>query len=174
MTVESDDLDAVEDIEAAISNFLGESTELQLPTFFVLKYRKAQEVQRLLESILGLSDGGTSAGGGEGGGLLAGMASNMLPGGNLLDGLLDGGEGGGTGSELEGDVGIGTDVRSNTLWVTGATANDLSLINSLIEYWDRAEGEIKLELFGETRMIKVYHRDAVSYTHLTLPTILLV
>ena len=158
LTVESDDLDAADDIQAAIEEFLGKSSDVQLPSFFELQHRDVTEMQQMLESILGLSDG---TGGGEGGGNpLTGMMSNMLPGGDLFDGLL-GGIGGSEGvSGLEGDVKFGADIRFNTLWVTGATGNDLSQINQLIEYWDRPEGETKPELFGATRTIKVYHRDA--------------
>ena len=143
LTVESDDLDAVDDIEAAIASFLGESTEVQMPALFPLQYRDVQEMQQLLESILGLSGGG-AVGGGEGGGNpLAGMMNNMLPGGDLLDGLLGGGGAADIGSALEGEVTFGGDVRFNELWVTGATASDLVMITSLIDYWDRPEGEIK-------------------------------
>ena len=165
LTVESDDLDAIDDIEEAIARFLGENSELQQATFFPLQFRDAPEMQQLLESILGLSSGGGGVGGGGGGGegLVAGVVSNILPGGDLLGGLLDGGGGeADVTSGLEGDVEMGTDVRFNILWVKGATENDLSLINSMIEYFDRPEGETKPELFGRTQQIEVYHRDVVE------------
>lgn len=158
LTVVSDDLDAADDIQAAINDFLGESKEVQLPSFFELQHRNVQEMQRLLESILGLS--GSSDGGDAGGDSLTGMVE---PGGDLFGGLLGGGEGG---ANLEGDVKFGADVRFNTLWVTGATGDDLSIINRLVEYWDRPEGETKPELFGKTRMIKVYYRDAAELVEL--------
>ena len=162
LTVVSDDLDAADDIQAAIKDFLGESKEVQLPSFFELQHRNVQEMQRLLEAILGLSD---SSDGGEGeANPLTGMMNNMLPGGDLFDGLLGGG--GADAANLEGDVKFGADVRFNTLWVTGATGDDLSMINRLVEYWDRPEGETKPELFGKTRMIKVYHRDAAELVDL--------
>jgi len=162
LTVESEDLDAVDDIQAAIADFLGESTEVQLPSFFELQHRNVSEMQQLLESILGLSDAGGGGGGDGGGNPLAGVVSNVLPGGDLFDGLLGGGGGDDIASGLEGEVNFGADVRFNTLWVTGATANDLSIINDLVDYWDRPQGETKPELFGKTRMIKVYHRGVVD------------
>ena len=158
LTVESDDLDAIDDIEAAIADFLGQSSEVQLPSFFELQHRDVKEMQQMLENILGISDGGGGAD--AGGNPLTGMMNNMLPGGDLFDGLLGGPEGSVGVSGLEGDVKFGADIRFNTLWVTGATGADLSQINQLIDYWDRPEGETKPELFGATRMIKVYHRDA--------------
>jgi len=104
LTVESDDLDAIDDIEEAIARFLGEKSELQQATFFPLQFRDAPEMQQLLESI----------GGGEG--LVAGVVSNILPGGDLLGGLLDGGGGeADVTSGLEGDVEMGTDVRFNLI-----------------------------------------------------------
>ena len=161
LTVESDDLDAIDDIEVAIAKFLGESTEVQLPSFFELQFRDVVEMQQLLEEILGLSDGG-GAGGEGGGNPLAGVVSNILPGGDLFSGLLDGGGAADIASALEGEVNFGPDVRFNMLWVTGATANDLVLITNLIEYFDRPEAETNPELFGETRMIKVYHRGVAE------------
>ena len=160
LTVESDDLDAADDIQAAIKSFLGETKEVQLPSFFELQHRSVQEMQQLLEAILGISD--TAAAGDP----LTGVVDNMLPGGELFDGLLGGLGGAESTSDLEGDVRFGADVRFNTLWVTGATGNDLSRINSLVEYWDRPEGETKPQLFGKTRMIKVYYRDAVELVDL--------
>jgi len=173
LTVESDDLDAVDAIQAAINEFLGESTEVQLPSFFELQHRDVSEMQQLLESILGLSDGGGGDAGG--GNPLTGMVSNMLPGGDLFDGLLGGGGGSDAVVGLEGDVRFGADVRFNTLWVTGATSNDLSQINDLVEYWDRPEGQTKPELFGATKMIKIYYRDAAEVVELikaTRPTMI--
>ena len=158
LTIESDDLDAADDIQAAIEEFLGKSSNVQKPSFFELQHRDVTEMQQMLESILGLSDG--TGGGDAGGNPLTGIMNNMLPGGDLLDGILGGADGADGVSGLEGDVKFGADVRFNTLWVTGATGNDLSQINQLIDYWDRPEGETKPELFGATRMIKVYHRDA--------------
>lgn len=162
LMIESDDLDAADDIEAAIAGFLGESSEVQLPSFFQLQHRGAAEMKQMLESILGLSDSSGAGGGGEGGNPLTGMMSNMMPGADLFDGLLGGGGGSGGISGLEGDVIFGTDVRFNELWVTGATTNDLSLINNLIDYWDHAEGETTPELLGKTRSIKVYHSDVLE------------
>ena len=157
LTVESADLDAAEDIERAINEFLGESTELQLPVFFELQYRDAQEMQQLLENILGLSDG--SSGGEGGGNLLGGILENALPGGNLLDGVLGADSESDVTSSLEGDVRFTVDVRFNTLHVIGATQNDLSYIGELIDYWDRSEGDTNPELAGKVRTIKVNHRD---------------
>ena len=159
LTIDTLDLDAADEIEAAIEEFLGSSTEVQLPSFFELQHRDVTEMQQMLEGILGLGDAGGGGGGDAGGSPLTGMMNNMLPGGDLLDGLLGGG-GSDSVSGLEGDVTFGADVRFNTLWVVGATGNDLSQITNLIEYWDRPEGETKPELFGATRVVKVFHRGA--------------
>ena len=160
LTIDTRDLDAADDIEAAIKEFLGESTVVQLPTFFELKYRDAQETQQLLENTLGLSDG--SGGGDAGGNPLGGIMNNLVPGGDLLDGLLGDSGGSDLESGLEGDVRFTVDVRFNTLIVIGATGNDLSYITSLIDHWDRPEAETKAEVNGRTRTIKVFHRDVVE------------
>ena len=157
LTVESDDLDAVADIQDAIEKFLGDSTEVQQPAILELQYRDVTEMQQILEAILGLSDG--SGGGDAGGNPLGGIVNNLLPGGDLLDGLFDPASGAAGISELEGDVTFVADSRFNALVVKGATANDLSFINQLIEYFDRPETETKPELLGETRIIQIKYRD---------------
>ncbi|MEL7500265.1 MAG: secretin N-terminal domain-containing protein [Planctomycetota bacterium] len=159
LTIESEDLDAADDIEYAIRDFLGEESTIQLPVFYELAHRSVIEIKEMLEIYYGMEDGGGGGGGG-GGGLMGGMMNNMLGGaGDLLGGLLDTGGGGG-GGVLEGDVTFGMDVRFNTLWIRGATDNDLAEINQLIDMWDRPEGSIKPELAGEFRTIDVIHRDA--------------
>ena len=173
LTIESDDLDAVDDMRAAIENFLGDSGEVQSHTIFELKHRDVKEMQLILENILGLSDG--SGGGDAGGNPITGIVDNLVPGGNLLEGLFDGSSGSDAVSELEGDVRFSVDVRFNVLIVKGATGNDLSYITQLIDYFDRTEAETKPELFGSTQAIKVNFRDAQEVVELVkaqFPTII--
>ena len=160
LTIESDDLDAVEDMESAIRSFLGEASAPQKPTFFYLKHRGVEEVKLLLEEVFGLVE----SGGGGGGGLMGGMMNNMMGGaGDLLGGLLDSGLDEGSASMvLEGDVTFTMDVRFNALLVSGATGNDLSSINQLIEIFDQPQGPVDPDLQGEFRTIDVVHREATD------------
>ena len=87
IVLDSKDLDALDDLEDQIYNRIGEDTVVQLPTFFLLKYRDAGEMLTLLENYFGMSDSGGGGGGGGGGGLLGGMMDNVMGGaGDLLGG----------------------------------------------------------------------------------------
>lgn len=161
LTIRTKDLDAADDIENSIYDFLGEESIAQIPVFYEIVHRPVSEVKDLLEGFYGMGDSG---GGGGGGGIMGGMMNNMLGGaGDMLGGLLDVGGGGAAGaSELEGDVSFGMDARHNSMWITGATDRDLSSINQLIDMWDRPEGLTNPELAGEFRAIDVIHRDAME------------
>lgn len=162
LTIESDDLDAADDIETAIQGFLGTSGAVQSPTIFEIKHRPAAEMKQLLEENLGLSDPDAGGGGGGGAsGLLGGMMSNMMGGGGDLMGSLLGDSGSGGGDIMvEGDVSLIVDARFNHIWVRGATDNDLIAINNMIDRLDLPEGDTKPEVQGKTRIIAVFHRDA--------------
>jgi transcriptional regulator with XRE-family HTH domain len=167
LTIESEDLDAADDIEAAIQDFLGTAGVIQSPTIFEIKHRPAGEMKQLLEENLGMSDPDSGGGGGGGGGgLLGGMMSNMMGGGGDLMGSLLGGSGGTGGGDImvEGDVSFVVDARFNHIWVRGATDNDLIAINNMIDRLDMPEGETKPEVQGKTRIIPVFHRDAEELT----------
>jgi hypothetical protein len=159
IVLDSQDLDALDDLERAIYDRLDEEGVAQAPKFFALNYRQADEMLGFLESYYGLGDSG---GGGAGGGLMEGMMNNMMGGGagDLLGGLL----GGGTGSEtvstdLEGAVQFGVDMRFNMIFVRGATGNDLEAIAGLIETLDQPDPPHNPELVGGFYTIDINFRD---------------
>lgn len=165
IVITSDDLDALDDAEQLIRELLTESSAPQVPQVFQLKYRRADEVKTLLETVLGISSGG-GGGGGLGGipGMIGNMAGNMIggAGGDLLGGLLGGGDSGSSESttlELEGTVTFVEDVRLNVLYVMGATEYDLDLISELVDFIDQPEAPHAPDLVGPTWLIKVKYRD---------------
>ncbi len=162
VVLSSDDLDALDDAANLIFDLLDSSSTQEFPTVFYLYHRKAVEAKAWLDELLGIGDGG--GGGGGLAGMMGGMLSNAVGGGagDALGALLGGGgglAGGTTGIELEGDVRIGTDVRFNTLVVSGATSNDLQVISELIDYIDQPEPPLDLDLVGKTYYIPIIHRD---------------
>ena len=160
VVLESDDLDALDDLEYAIAQQLDTESINEAPYFFLLQNRAADEVLAWLETYYGMSD----SGGGGGGSLMGNMMSNMMGGGDdLLGGLLGGGldSGGGSG-DLEGDVTFGVDMKFNTLYVRGATSSDLDEINMLIDMLDQPEAPHNPDILGEFRTIDVLHRDPVE------------
>ncbi len=115
-------------------------------------------MKSLIETMYGLE----SSGGGGGGGLLSGIADNVMgeAGGSMMDGLFGGGLGGGaSASTMEGDIKLGIDGRLNYLWVTGATANDLGLIDAAVEMFDISTPPQNPETAGQVYVIQVQHRD---------------
>lgn len=163
VVLSSDDLDALDDAANLILDLLESSSTQEFPTVFYLYHRKAVEAKAWLDELLGLESGGGGGGGGLAG-MMGGMLSNAVGGGagDALGALLGGGgglAGGTTGIELEGDVRIGTDVRFNTLVVSGATSNDLQVISELIDYVDQPEPPLDLDLVGKTYYIPIIHRD---------------
>jgi type II secretory pathway component GspD/PulD (secretin) len=166
LVITSDDLDALDDAEQLIRELLSESSEPQMPQVFQLKYRRADEVKTLLETVLGISSGSGGGGGGMGGipGMIGNMAGNMIggAGGDLLSGLLGGGDSGSSGSttlELEGTVTFVEDIRLNVLYVMGATEYDLDLITELVDFIDQPEAPHAPDFVGPTWLIKVKYRD---------------
>ncbi len=159
LVLDSDDLDALDDLEDMIMGQLGEESVVQLPTFFFLKHRQADQILGFVETYYGMSDGG--GGGGGGGNLMTGMMNNMMGGaGDLLGGLLGGGTSGAGGGILEGeDVRFGVDMPFNAMYVAGATGNDLDEISALIEVLDQPEAPQEISTIGEFRTINIIHRD---------------
>jgi hypothetical protein len=167
IVITSDDLDALDDAEQLIRELLNESSEPQVPQVFQIKYRRADEVKGLLETVLGISSGSGGGGGGMGGipGMIGNMASNMIggAGGDILGGLLGGGGTSGSGDattlELEGSVTFVEDIRLNVLYVMGATEYDLDLISELVDFIDQPEAPHAPDFLGPTWLIKVKYRD---------------
>ncbi len=58
IVLRSDDLDALDDIERLIQEQLDAESAVQLPTFFFLKYRKADSMKAQLEQHFGIDSGG--------------------------------------------------------------------------------------------------------------------
>ena len=112
-----------------------------------------------LEQHFGIES--SSGGDGGGAGLMGNVMNNVLGGGtsDLLDGLLGGGSSSGGAGELEGEVRFGMDIAFNTVYVSGATGNDLTQISDFIETFDQPEPPHNPELLGEFRTIKIYYRD---------------
>lgn len=167
IVISSDDLDALDDAEQLIRELLTENSEPQVPQVFQIKYRRADEVKTLLETVLGISSGGGGGGGGMGGipGMIGNMASNMIggAGGDILGGLLGGGGSAGSSEsttlELEGTVTFVEDIRLNVLYVMGATEYDLELISELVDFIDQPEAPHAPDILGPTWLIKVKYRD---------------
>ncbi len=166
----SDDLDALDDLELMIQNQLGEDSAVELPQFYFLNHRKAENIKGFLEEYYGMADS-SGGGGGGAGGLMGGMMNNMLGGGtgDLLSGLMGGGDilGGTSGAGvLEGDVRFGIDVPFNAIYVAGATGNDLDQITEIIDVLDQPEPPHDPDLLGEFRTVKVFYRPASEMVEL--------
>ena len=159
IVVETDDLDAGDDVVYLIDSQIGESSADARPTIFRLKHIKASYLKQLLESLYGIE--GSSGGGG--GGLLGGIADNVMgeAGGGMVDSLFGGGLGSGSSSTsvLEGDVSFGMDGRLNYLWALGATENDISLIDQSVRLFDVSTAPQNPETGGQIYDIQVQHRD---------------
>lgn len=156
--IESEDLDAGDDVEYLIDQQVGEESEEVAPTVYQLRHCEAGYMKSLLESMYGIDSGG---GGGGGGGLLGGIADNVMGdvGGGMMDSLFGGGGGGSSVSSLEGEIKIGIDGRLNYLWVTGATSNDLVLLDAAVDMFDISTPPHNPETAGQIYVIQVRHRD---------------
>ena len=161
IVVESDDLDAADDVEYMIDQLVGDVSENAKPTIFPLTHIQAKEMKSILERMYGLE---SSGGGGGGAGILGGIADNVLgqAGGGMADALFGGGLGGGDSSNaatLEGEVSIDSNTRLNYLWVIGATVNDIDSIDQLIKVFDVSTPEHNPETAGQIYSIPVKHRS---------------
>ena len=161
--LESDDLDALDDLERLLALEAGEEGTDQGLTFFYLKYQKASSIKSELDNMFGLGGGG-GGGGGLGGDLLSGIVGNVAGegAGDLLGGVLGGGESvssSGAVISLEGDVQIGMYVPHNLLYISGATQSDLEIIQESIEIFDQPSPPQDPELAGQFYSIQIQHRD---------------
>ena len=163
MVIESNDLDALDDLEYLIRDMLDEESEEDIPAMYLLKYRKVASLKASIEEFFGVESAGGGGAGGAGG-LLGGMMGNMLgeTAGEAAGGLLGLGGGGGGGGEglLEGDVRFGMDVKLNMLYAVNATVNDIEFIDYIVDILDRPTPPHDPELQGQFRTIDVIYRDA--------------
>ena len=157
--IESDDLDALDDLEDIFRSQAQEDGLDQGLTVFYLKFRKAVYVKSELEQMFGLS----SSSGSSGSGLMSGIVDNMAGGGtgDLLGGLLGGSSATSSGGaiELTGDVQIGSSVPLNLLYISGATASDLEYIQDAIDLFDQPSAPQNPELVGQAYSIPILHRS---------------
>lgn len=161
--IESDDLDALDDLEDIFrAQTLDEDVE-QGFTVFYLKYRDAPSVQAALEQMFGLASGSDGGGGGD---LMSGIMDNVAGEGtgDLFGGLLGGSSSSSSGGaiELAGDVQIGSYVPMNLLYVGGATASDLTYIQDAIDLFDQSSAPQNPELVGQFFAISILHRSPQS------------
>jgi hypothetical protein len=157
LILQSDDLDALDDLVAAIRRELGTKSEVSSPVWFAIQYRRANELKDVLENFFGLSTGGGDSGGGN---PIANIVGNMLPMGGLFDNLFSSSGGAAaSGGDLEGDVKFLVDLNKNYLFVRGATANDLDLISNYIDLLDVPNPEHEPDFLGDTKTISIRHRD---------------
>ena len=158
--IESDDLDALDDLENMLMQEAGSEGTDQGLSIFYLKYKKAALIKAALESMFGLSSGSSGGGGGD---LLSGMVGNMAGGGagDLLDGILGGSSSSASGAviALEGDVQAGLYVPLNLIYISGATQSDLEIIQDAIEVFDQPSAPQDPELAGQFWSIQIRHRD---------------
>lgn len=158
--IESDDLDALDDLEDIFRNqSLDDGTDQGL-TIFYLRYKKASSVKPALEKMFGLESGSSS---GSGGDLMSGIVDNMAGSGSgdLLGGLLGGSSTSSSAGaiELTGAVQIGLYVPMNLIYVSGATASDLNFIQDAVDLFDQPTAPQNPELAGQFFTIEVLHRD---------------
>ena len=178
LIIKSNDLDAADDLEDLIEEMFDPKSDWQRPTIIALENRQVEEAKALLNHFLGLeSDSGGGAGLGGIGNLLGGAVKNTVGGaaGDALSGFLGGGGGDIGPSESEGaielegeDVRIATDVRFNTLIVTGATGNDIDIILELVDYIDQPEPPQRPRMLGRTYPIEVKYRDPMELKDLIM------
>lgn len=163
--IESDDLDALDDLETILMQDAADEGLDQGLTIFYLKYKGAASIKSALDTMFGL---GSSSSGGGGGGLMGGIMDNMAGGGtgDLLGGLLGGGMSSSGGIMLTGDVTIGMYVPLNLIYVNGATQGDLEIISDAIETFDQPSAPQDPELNGQIYAIPVRYRDAEEVLNL--------
>lgn len=158
LMIASQDLEALDEFEALLSNLATASSKSQF-TVFYLNSASAVVVAETLNQIFGGSS--ASSDGGGGGSLLGDVASAALgdAGGGLLGGLLGLGGGGGGGSLLGGgSVQIIPETRLNALIVRAPPA-DLDTIEQLLEVLDQGDPP-ETEVAAKPRMIPVRNTNA--------------
>lgn len=158
--IESDDLDALDDLETLLASEAGEEGTDQGLTVFYLKFQKADTIKAAFDTMFGLGSGDSGGGGGD---LVSGIVGNMTGegAGDLLGGILGGGGTSSSGAvvTLEGDVQIGMFVPQNLLYISGATESDLEIIQDAIEIFDQPSPPQDPQLAGQTYAIPILHRD---------------
>ena len=172
LVIKSYDLDAADDLEDLITELFDPDSEWQRPTVIPLEHREVEEAKSILNYFLGLESSSSGGGGGLGGigNLVGGAVKNAVGGaaGDALSGFLGMGAGpdlpdSAGAIELEGeDVRISTDIRFNTLIVTGATGNDIDVILELVEYIDQPGPPQKPKTLGRTYPIEIRYRDPME------------
>ncbi len=159
IVVHSDDLDALDDIEAAIRNHLAETSDEAQPTVFYLNYRDPNEAKQLLEEFIGQSS--SSSGGSDALSGLLGGAINNLTGGGMGD-LLGGGgsstSGGGALFEMDAPVSIHADPTLAALFVS-ASERDMRIIDFLVGVIDQPGPPHSPAVQGEFYRIPLNYRD---------------
>ncbi len=160
--LESDDYEALDQIESLIVRTLDAGPGSERIAFFLLKYLDANEAKTQLESYLGISSG-SGGGGGVLGGLMGGILSNALGGGagEMASDLLGGGSSSSSGDGVfltEGPVAIVANVNNYSLAVS-ASPNDMELISQLIDFMDQPEAMHDPNPVGETRTIPILYQD---------------
>ncbi len=165
ISLESDDLEALDEIEKMILQHLNESALTGNVALFLLKHRDANEAKELLELCLGIDGGGGGAGGALGG-LLGGAVSNAVGGaaGDMLGGLFGGGGSGGLGEaiyEPQGPVSVVAFVKSYALLVKAAPV-DMENIRQLVDLIDQPDLGQRPEPLGNNYVIPVIYRDPVD------------
>ena len=159
ITVASDDLDALDEIEAQLRSMVDGTGNTKEFNIYYLRYAKADIAASLLTEILSGGTGTADEGGG-GGGLMGDIASQMMGGmgGDLLGGLLGGG-GGGAGTASSGTASIIPDPRLNAL-IVQAMSRDLDSIEQLLQIIDQPQGPEMIETTPVPKFIPVAHSSA--------------
>lgn len=157
ITVASDDLDALDEIEAQLRSMVDGTGNTKEFNIYYLRYAKADIAASLLTEILSGGTGTEESGGG--GSLMGDIASQMMGGmgGDLLGGLLGGG--GGAGAAASGTVSIIPDPRLNAL-IVQAMSRDLDSIEQLLQIIDQPQGPEIIETTPVPRFIPVLHGSA--------------
>jgi type II secretory pathway component GspD/PulD (secretin) len=153
-------LAAAEELIQLLSNGANASSQ---PTVYWLRFAQAAPTADLISSILRGDSG--SGGGGSVLGNVAGNVMNEL-GGGILGGLLGRSSGGGgaasTGiSTASGSVSIVPDSRLNAL-IVQASAQDLMLIDQLLEVIDRPDSPEGIKVTNSAEIIPVIYQDAAK------------
>jgi type II secretory pathway component GspD/PulD (secretin) len=159
ITIASEDLDALDEVEAKLQSLVGTGTSGKEFNIYNLRYCKADTAASLLTEIL---TGGTGASeGGGGGGLMGDLASQMIGGmgGDLLGGLLGGPSGGASSGTASGTVSIIPDPRLNAL-IVQASSRDLDSIEQLLEIIDQPDSGVPVETTPMPRFIPVIYGTA--------------
>jgi type II secretory pathway component GspD/PulD (secretin) len=158
ITIASEDLDALDEIEAQLRSLVETGSTGKEFNIYNLRYAKAETAAALLTEILSGGSGTSDEGGG--GSLMGDIASQMMGGmgGDLLGGLL-GGSAGGMGTTTGGTVSIIPDPRLNAL-IVQANYRDLDAIEQLLQIIDQPDSGVPVETTPMPRFIPVVYGNA--------------